>query len=230
MKTRNQCLFKSILYAIMLRRRKFYFYKQKLQMFDNNNIAIPTNCSKNINVDIIGKGNNILIKDTVTGAINIFVYGDNNNITIDDNVFVYILDIFVGQNHKNFGPVHNCNVQIGKGTSFESTQIIIKNSNAKLNIGKNCMFAFNITLYHTDSHPIFNLTSNKIINKIKTLHIGNHVWIGANVTILKNSFIADDCIVGWGSVVSGKFVIEHTVIGGNPAKPIKTNVTWNYDG
>ena len=92
------------------------------------------------------------------------------------------------------------------------------------------MFAFNIALYHTDSYPIFDLKTNNIINKVKTMSIGNHVWIGAHVSILKNTIIPNDCIIGWGSVVSGKFIQTNCIIAGNPAKIVKTGITWDANG
>lgn len=49
--------------------------------------------------------------------------------------------------------------------------------------------------------------------------IGNNVFIGINSTILPNTFIGDNCIVGAGSVVRGKFP-ENSVIIGNPAKVV----------
>lgn len=33
--------------------------------------------------------------------------------------------------------------------------------------------------------------------------IGNRVWIGANVTILRNTHIGDDCVIAAGSIVKG---------------------------
>ena len=230
MNLRTQYLLKSILYAILLNRHKMMAYKQKYHMFDNNTIIVPNGARKTLNISVIGKNNKIIIPDSVGGSIAISVFGDNNNICFGDNIYAGTLDIVIGQNHANFGPVHDCNIQIGDGCSFESTQIVIKNSFAKISIGKNCMFAFNITLYHTDSHPIFDLDSGKIINKVKEMNIGDHVWIGANATILKNTFIADDCIVGWGGVVTGRFPEEHAVLAGNPAKIVKNNITWDYNG
>jgi acetyltransferase-like isoleucine patch superfamily enzyme len=56
--------------------------------------------------------------------------------------------------------------------------------------------------------------NNDIFGKIK---IGNNVFIGINCTILPNTAIGDNCIVGAGSVVRGKFP-ENSVIVGNPAK------------
>ena len=47
--------------------------------------------------------------------------------------------------------------------------------------------------------------------------IGNNVHIGANCTLLLNTTIGNNCIIGAGSVVRGKFA-DNTVIIGNPAK------------
>jgi acetyltransferase-like isoleucine patch superfamily enzyme len=50
--------------------------------------------------------------------------------------------------------------------------------------------------------------------------IGKNVWVGNNVTILKNSEIGDNSIVATGAVVTGKFP-ANVIIGGIPAKIIK---------
>ena len=62
---------------------------------------------------------------------------------------------------------------------------------------------------------------------MKGINIGNHCWIGANSTILKNTTIADDSIIGWGGVVSGSYSQSHCAIAGNPARVVKTNITWD---
>lgn len=51
------------------------------------------------------------------------------------------------------------------------------------------------------------------------IKVGNNVFFGNNCTILPNTFIGDNCIVGAGSVVRGKFP-ANSVIVGNPAKVI----------
>jgi acetyltransferase-like isoleucine patch superfamily enzyme len=58
------------------------------------------------------------------------------------------------------------------------------------------------------------LRNADIFGKIK---IGNNVFIGNGCTILPNTIIGDNCIVGAGSVVRGKFP-DNSVIIGNPAK------------
>ena len=92
------------------------------------------------------------------------------------------------------------------------------------------MFAGNITIFNTDAHPIYNLTTKQIVNKVGTLEIQDNVWIGMNTTILKNCCIPKGCIVGMGSVVTKKFNNTNCIIAGNPAKIIKENIYWRSNG
>ena len=49
--------------------------------------------------------------------------------------------------------------------------------------------------------------------------IGNNVWFGENVTILRGSYIGDNCIIGINSVVMGR-IPDNTVAAGCPAKVV----------
>lgn len=57
----------------------------------------------------------------------------------------------------------------------------------------------------------------------KEVIIGDNVWIGNNVIILKGITIGDNAIIAAGSVVT-KNVETGTTVAGNPAKKIKENV------
>ena len=50
--------------------------------------------------------------------------------------------------------------------------------------------------------------------------IGNDVWIGNSVTIMHGVKIGDGAIIGTNALVT-KDVEPYTIVGGNPAKPIK---------
>ncbi|MFX3627504.1 hypothetical protein ACD574_02860 [Campylobacter sp. LH-2024] len=60
----------------------------------------------------------------------------------------------------------------------------------------------------------------KRVNFGKSIYIGDHVWYGQEVAILKGSFIASGSTLGAKSVISGtKF--SNSIYAGNPSKLIK---------
>ena len=60
-------------------------------------------------------------------------------------------------------------------------------------------------------------------HKKKPICIGNDVWIGANCTILAGVRIGEGAVVGAGSVVT-KDVAPYQIVGGNPAKLIRSRI------
>ncbi|KGN79195.1 hypothetical protein HW49_07060 [Porphyromonadaceae bacterium COT-184 OH4590] len=91
----------------------------------------------------------------------------------------------------------------------------------KIEIGKGVVIGENVTIRDSDNHNIVGSTK-AFTQPIK---IGNHVWIGLNVTILKDVTIGDGAIIAAGSVVT-KDVPPHSIVAGVPAKVIKDNVQW----
>lgn len=205
-----------------------------------NKIEINPADRNKIVVHIIGDNNVVVIKkmsEASCGKVSISLAANNSSIVLDEGIYVGAeLNILVGQVQWNFGVIENAHIYIGKNTGVESVSIVTFNSNASVFIGDRCMFSYGITIYHTDAHPIMNAESGEIVNKVKSLKIGNHVWVGANATILKNTIIPDDCIVGWGSVVNAgyapppSYIKQNCIIAGNPAKVVKTGVSWDSDG
>ncbi|WP_325049140.1 DapH/DapD/GlmU-related protein [Alginatibacterium sediminis] len=72
----------------------------------------------------------------------------------------------------------------------------------------------------TASHPLDADTRNTGQELAAPIQIGNSVWIGANVTICPGVSIADNVVVGAGSVVT-KDLPENCVCAGVPAKVIR---------
>ncbi len=202
---------------------------------EHNHIEIAEEDKALVSLDLTGENNSIIIKKRPadsSGRIHISMAADNSTIYIGENVWVSRnLSVIAGQLHPFFGKIKNTHIRIGDGTSIEDCNITTYNSNARIEIGERCMVSWNVEISHTDSHPVFDQKSGRIINKVRELKIGNHVWIGKNVSILKNVCIPDDCIVGWGSVVTKICPPPHSIIAGNPAKIIREGgISWDSDG
>lgn len=118
-------------------------------------------------------------------------------------------------------------LKIDKFTAMNNPDIYLGNG-SKLFIGKNCIFSYDIVIRTTDGHTILDNETKEIINEQKNpCIIGNHCWIGLRTIINKNVVIPDNTIIGSGSVVTSRFNETYTVIAGNPAKVIKTGVTFD---
>lgn len=168
----------------------------------NNHVEITETDKKFVNLAIDGINNKVIIKKLSLrnkGKINISLAGDNCSIILDEGIYVsFGLKILMGQRHPNFGKIQDAHLHIGRQTTFENCGITTFNSHAKIDIGKNCMISYGVTFYNTDAHPIYDCVTGKIVNRVKNMKIGDHCWIGANTTILKNSVLANNTILGWG--------------------------------
>ena len=98
------------------------------------------------------------------------------------------------------------NFRMGKGSA--SNDRCWFNARYGIFIGKNTLIGPNV-LIQTVDHVIkdFNIEQNsQRRNRVegKKVVIGDDVWIGANVLILKGSFIPDKCVVGAGTLITEK--------------------------
>jgi acetyltransferase-like isoleucine patch superfamily enzyme len=98
----------------------------------------------------------------------------------------------------------------------------------EIEFGDNVLMSWENLIMDTDFHIIKDDLGN-VLNSDKKILIGNHVWIGCRCTILKGTKIGNNNIIAANSLITGDFSKnERVIIGGNPAKIIKTNVDWDY--
>ncbi len=93
----------------------------------------------------------------------------------------------------------------------------------RIEIRENCSIAFGVVISDHDFHKTY--TNGKENRETAPVLIKEGVWIGAHAKILKGVTIGEYAIVGAGAVVT-RDVPARSMVAGNPAKVIKTNVEF----
>lgn len=122
-------------------------------------------------------------------------------------------------------------IDIQKGAQISRSLSIGNNSGVGINcvlqgkvvIGDNVMMGPEVWIY-TRNHEHSDITvpmCDQGFEEERPVHIGNDIWIGSRVTILPGVTVGDGSIIGTGSVVT-KDVPPYTIVGGNPARVLKS--------
>ena len=139
-------------------------------------------------------------------AISVLQTGPDSTIIADDFVFTSC-DIRVKR---------GATLKLGRGYNMEGVRIRCWES---ISIGYDCQIANDVYICDSDSHYINGVrNTNPII-------IEDNVWIGNKAQILEGVTIGTGSVVAAGAVVT-KSVPPHCLVGGVPAKIIKTDITW----
>ena len=112
------------------------------------------------------------------------------------------------------------NSKIKFGNNISTNNNIFLCAANYIEIGDNTLIGQYVTIMDHEAHGIA-YDKRRQLGDIGKIIIGQNIWIGNNVTILKNSEIGDNTIIATGAVVSGKFP-ANVIIGGVPAKCIKS--------
>lgn len=99
------------------------------------------------------------------------------------------------------------------------SQLIIRHG---LEIGERCAISWNCELLDEDFH---HLEPGKPTGA--PIRIGNRVWVGSGAKILKGVWIADGSVVAANSVVTKRFEEPNTLLGGVPARVLRTGISWH---
>lgn len=194
-------------------------------------IHLPLIVSRNIKISYIYRG------AIQIDCINIFPgmiqlgYSDVGTINIQQSPSVLqILKggkiIFNGKCHIGAG----CNISVGTNGVLEfdngfncsgRTAFIAHKS---IVFKEQCLVSWGCTFIDTDFHLIKE--NGDIINEPSEILINNNVWIGCNCNILKGSMLPSNSVLGAGSLLNKKYSDENCIYAGNPAKLVKTNITW----
>lgn len=109
-------------------------------------------------------------------------------------------------------------IRIGSGSYLNDGSQIL--ANKSIQIGQGCAISWNVTIIDDDGHGPGGG------NRCAPVVIEDQVWIGCNVTVLKDVTIGAGSIVAAGSVVT-QSCPPRSLIAGVPARIIKTGVSWD---
>lgn len=210
---------------------------------DNNKIIGDIgNCTINWK----GKNSTIRVGETFQGKdLVIDVYSDAN-ITIGDNVLVNGeclwrfydgADCLIGNSvcwnggGSELIVRHQAKVRIGDKTVFNSNNLMIVHKNTSLSIGKDSLFARNVTIRTDDGHPMFDIETGVLLNgdvSKRNIEIGEHVWVGEQTMLLYSTVLGTGSIVGARSMLKSRFPNNCLIVGNvKDARVIRKNVAWN---
>lgn len=209
--------------------KRLYKYKILFNKTDkkvrgkSNKIKSSYTILNNVVFDIRGDNNTIEIRDgSVLNNFTFYIRGDNHKVIIEKNCIFSRAGMIWFEHNSGY-------LEIGQNTTMEDVHIAVTESNSKIIIGQDCMFANDIDIRTGDSHSIFDKDSGKRINYAEDVIIDDHVWLASHCRILKGSHIKKDSIVGTNSVVTKKFSEGSVVIAGSPARVVKKNITWDRE-
>lgn len=198
---------------------KGIFYRVKIYQDNDNTISFNGGNIKKSIISIKGSGNILECGSINVDRSSITIRGTNNKIIIKDAVELRSATIIIRGS--------GCSVEIGYNTTFGGVRIINVGKDNKISIGDRCLFSDNIEVWASDTHPVFN-EQGEWINRERPVTIGNGVWVGSRVIILKGVEIGEGSIIGMGTLVT-KSISAQAVAVGSPGREIFKGVSWELD-
>jgi len=116
-------------------------------------------------------------------------------------------------------------LEIGDNLEITAESSII--CHKQITLGKNALISWDALIMDSDFHEIFD-EDQQCINENSPVIIGDDVWIGCRVLILKGVVIPDGTVIAASSTVNKSVEKPSSIIAGSPAKSVKENITWKY--
>ena len=198
--------------------RNTLFWAVKIRNKEKGEVEFSHAYIQKTQMKLTGQKHKITVEGAIYNSI-IEVYGTNNRLVFEEGCQIHDTSIILRGNDLLF--------YIGKYSTIGGGRFIIMGQSNHITIGMNCMLADHLQIWSTDSHPIYDVDMN-VINPSAPIIIHDGVWIGACVTVLKGVTIGEGAIIVMNAVVT-RDVPSHSVSVGNPAKVIRSNVTWRRE-
>jgi len=109
-------------------------------------------------------------------------------------------------------------IEIGPDTVTSNNVVMVANDSIR--IGRNCLIGDLVSIIDSDFHAIEAQERKRSAGQVAAVSIGDNVWLGARVMVMKGVSIGNNSVIAAGSVVTTT-IPGDVVAGGVPAKIIR---------
>lgn len=110
-------------------------------------------------------------------------------------------------------------IEVGDRTEFNNN-LMLKSEGAGIRIGRDGLFGANVEIYDSNFHDLDPARRRNGRQRMAPVDIGDNVFVGMGVRILKGVTIGSDTVIGAGAVVSSSLPAG-VVAAGNPARVVR---------
>lgn len=188
----------------------------------NDNLILfhPDARLTNVRVAVVGSGNTITVGSASLSATGILLAGNSNTVDIADGCTCLAASMVCEDDASS--------IRLGLSTEIAGATELAAIEGTGITIGEGCLFSGGIHFRTGDSHSLVDLDGRRL-NPSRNIAIGDHVWVGRNVTVLKGVSIGSSCVIGASAVVTKRFETHHCAIAGNPARVVREGVDWKTE-
>lgn len=168
-------------------------------------------------VSVKGRGNSLRIGRPVHAGAPQFVVENGAKIEVENGCILgaaYMYALAPG-----------ASIHISQGTAFNGITHITAHEPASIRVGRGCLFGPECSLTSSDVHKIFDLKKGTRLNPAGDIDLGDRVWVAARAVVFRGSIIGNDSVIGWASVVKGRFP-NNVLLAGAPARIVRRGVRW----
>jgi maltose O-acetyltransferase len=110
-------------------------------------------------------------------------------------------------------------IEVGDRTEFNNN-LMMKSEGPGIRVGRDGLFGAHVEIFDSNFHDLDPGRRKSGTQSMAPVEIGDNVFVGMGVRILKGATIGSDSVIGAGSVVTGT-IPAGVVAAGNPARVIR---------